>query len=172
MSYKGYVMEGKDPLFPIYFLRMTASSLLGVMIGVWCEASGQKINLRKSSVFFGNKCQDNVKQGVKRNLLEVDNEILHDSYLGMPTEIARAISSSFKFLSDRVWRSVSTLNDKPMSRAGKEAMLKSVTQAIPNYVMSCFQVPVGIFNKMKSNVANHWWGFEDGRKKMHWRSWD
>ena len=128
------------------------------------------VNLQRSSVFFGKRCQENVKQMVK-SLLEVNNECLHDTYLGMPTEIARAASSSFKFLSDRVWRSVTNWPDKPLSRAGKESLLKAVTQSIPNYVMSCFQVPVGICNKMKSCVANHWWGVEDGKRKMHWRSW-
>jgi hypothetical protein len=24
---------------------------------------------------------------------------------------------------------------------------------------------------MRSSVADHWWGFEDGHRKMHWRSW-
>jgi hypothetical protein len=49
-------------------------------------------------------------------------------------------------------------------------MLKAVVQAIPTYIMSCFQVPTTICDKMKSSMANHWWGYEDGRKKMHWRS--
>jgi hypothetical protein len=49
--------------------------------------------------FFGNKCKDNVKNSVKA-VLEVDNEVLNDTYLGMPNEIARAASSSFKFLPD------------------------------------------------------------------------
>jgi hypothetical protein len=59
-----------------------------------------------------------------------------------------------------------------MSRAGKAVKLKTVTQAIPNYVMSCFRVPVGICNKLKSSVANDWWGIEEGKRKLHWRSWD
>jgi hypothetical protein len=25
---------------------------------------------------------------------------------------------------------------------------------------------------MKSSIANQWWGVEDGKKKLHWRSWD
>jgi hypothetical protein len=25
---------------------------------------------------------------------------------------------------------------------------------------------------MKTIIANQWWSFEEGRKKMHWRSWD
>jgi hypothetical protein len=132
-------------------------------------ASGQKINLQKSSVFFSKNCRVDVKKAVK-TALEVDNEVMQDSYLGMPTEIARAVSSSFKFLFDRMWRSVTDWNDRPMSRAGKEAFLKSVTQSIPNYVMSLFQIPVSICDLMRSCIANHWWGFEEGKKKMHWRS--
>ena len=98
--------------------------------------------------------------------------ILHDTYLGMRTEIARAATSSFKFLPDRVWKSVSGWPARPLSRAGKEALIKAVCQAIPLYVMSCFQVPVDICEKMKKCLADQWWGFEDGKKKMHWRSWD
>jgi hypothetical protein len=25
---------------------------------------------------------------------------------------------------------------------------------------------------MRATIANHWWGFKGGRKKMHWKSWD
>jgi hypothetical protein len=51
-----------------------------------------------------------------------------------------------------------------MSRGGNVALLKSVSQAISNYVMSCFQVPVGICHKTKTIIANYWWGFEEGKK--------
>ena len=55
-----------------------------------------------------------------------------------------------------------------MSRAGKETLPKSVPRAISNYVISCFQLPVGICSKMKSLIANHRWGFEElkGRCKQ------
>lgn len=59
-----------------------------------------------------------------------------------------------------------------MSRAGKEIMLKYVAQAIPTYVMSCFLLPDGICEKMRTNLSNHWWGIEGGKKKMHLKSWD
>jgi hypothetical protein len=143
-------------------------SLKTVLVS-YCEASGQRINLEKSSVFFGNKCQDNVKVFVKSKL-EVSNEVLKDTYLGMPTEVGREATASFKFLSERVWRCVTSVSGRPLSRSGKEVWLKSVVQSISNFVMSCFQVPISICDKMKSNIANHWWGFEDGCRKMHWRS--
>jgi hypothetical protein len=104
--------------------------------------------------------------------LKVDSEILQDTYLGMPTKIARAVSSSFNFLHERAWRSATGWTDMPLSRAGKETFLKLVVQSISNYVMSCFWVLVGVCQKLKTIIVDQWWGFEDGCKKMHWRSWE
>jgi hypothetical protein len=59
-----------------------------------------------------------------------------------------------------------------MSRAGKGVFLKSVIQAIPSYVMSCFQIPISTCDKMRASISNQWWGVEDSKKKLHWRSWD
>jgi hypothetical protein len=53
-----------------------------------------------------------------------------------------------------------------MSKVGKETMLKSVAQAIPTYIMSCFQIPENICNRMRATISNHWWGFEGGKKTM------
>jgi hypothetical protein len=44
-------------------------------------------------------------------------------------------------------------------------MLKTVIQAIPTYVMSCFRLLAGICDKMRSVISNHWWGVEDGKKE-------
>jgi hypothetical protein len=156
----------------IFFARSDSRTVeaLKSALNTYCGASGQKVNLQKSSILFGNKCQAAIKTEVKETL-EVSNEILQDSYLGMPTELARTAMALFKFLTDRVWRSATSNSGRPLSRARKEAWLKSVVQAIPNYIMSCFQVPISTCDKMVGSIADHWWGFKDGRKKMHWRSW-
>jgi hypothetical protein len=62
--------------------------------------------------------------------------------------------------------------DKPASRSGKETLLKSVIQAIPAHVMSFFQIPVSNCDSMRKSIANHWWGMENGKRKLHWRSWE
>ena len=71
-----------------------------------------------------------------------------------------------------MWRRINGLSDRPLSRAGIEVMLKAVIQAILTYLMSCFQIPVAIYEKMRKAIANQWWGYKDGRRKMHWRSWE
>jgi hypothetical protein len=39
------------------------------------------------------------------------------------------------------------------------------------FVMSCFELPLATCEKLKMLVANRWRGVENGKKKMHWRSW-
>jgi hypothetical protein len=67
---------------------------------------------------------------------------------------------------------MSGLSDSPLSRKGNEIFLKSVIQAIPTHVMSCFQLPVSTCVSMRKSIANQWWGVENGKRKLHWRSWE
>jgi hypothetical protein len=131
---------------------------------VYCEGSGQKINLEKSSVFFGRHCMDQVTTRVK-DRLEVQSETLNDFYLGMPTSVGRSPTATFKFIMDKIWKYVNGLSGRPASRAGIETLLKMVVQAIPNFIMSCFELPLLTCDAIRSLIANLWWGVEDGKKR-------
>jgi hypothetical protein len=61
---------------------------------VFCEGSGQKINLEKSSVFFDHHCPDHVKEGVKARS-EVQSEVLINFYHGMSTSVGWLIAPNF-----------------------------------------------------------------------------
>jgi hypothetical protein len=103
----------------IFFARSDNRSVVTLkFVDTYCEASGQKINLQKSSLFFGKKCPDNVKLMVKTKM-EVNNKILHDTYLGMPTEIARLAMASSKFQPERVWKCVTICACHPISKSWK-----------------------------------------------------
>jgi hypothetical protein len=130
---------------------------------LYCEGSGQKINLDKSSLFFGVHCPTAVKESVKLKL-GVQSEALQETYLGMPTEVGRSPVRTFKFLINRMWQRVNGCSDRPLSRAGSEVFLKSIIQAIPTFVMSCFQLPVSTCDSMRCSIANQWWG-KKARKK-------
>ena len=139
-------------------------------IQTYCDGSGQKINTRKSSIFFGTNCNEQIKERVKQKM-GIQDDTLQATYLGMPTWVGRSPTNSFSFLTGRLWKKLNGWSDRPLSRAGKEILLKSVAQAMPTYVMSCFQLPIGVCEKMKRPISNFWWGVEDGRRKVHWRSW-
>jgi hypothetical protein len=157
----------------IFFARSDERSVdaLQRVLELYCEGSGQKINLDKSSVFFGSHCPEAVKQMVKQKL-NVQSEALQETYLGMPTEVGRSPVRTFRYLFNRMWQQMNGCAGRPLSRKGNEIWLKSVIQAIPTHVMSCFQLPISTCDSMRKSVANQWWGFDDGRRKLHWRSWE
>jgi hypothetical protein len=127
--------------------------------------------LDKSSLFFGSHCPPAIKNRVKQKL-NVHSEALQEYYLGMPTEVGSSPVRTFRFLVTRMWQHMNGQSDRPLSRKGNEIFLKSVIQAIPTHVMSCLQLPLSTCDSMRKTVANQWWGFKDGKKKLHWRSWD
>jgi hypothetical protein len=104
--------------------------------------------------------------------LEVQSEALNEFYLGIPTSVGRSPVATFKFLYDKIWKYVNSMSGHPLSRAGNETWLKTVIQAIPNFVMSCFELTIATCEEIRKLIANIWWGIEEGRKKMNWRSWD
>jgi hypothetical protein len=157
----------------IFFTRGDAKNLqaLNEVLQTYSEGSGQRINFEKSSIFFGVHCPEHIKDRIM-SYLNVRCEVLQTNYLGMPSGVRRSPTNTFNFLPDRMWKKIRGWSDRPLSRAGKEIMLKSVIQAISIYVMSCFRLPATICDRMRTTISNHWWGIEDSKKKMHWRSWE
>jgi hypothetical protein len=87
----------------IFFARSDERSVnaLQSTLQTYCEGSGQKINLDKSSLFFGSRCPVAIKNRVKQKL-NVHSDAWQDFYLGMPTEIGRSPVRTFRFLVTRM----------------------------------------------------------------------
>jgi hypothetical protein len=91
----------------IFFTRADDKSIntLKNVLQTYIQGSGQRINLQKSSLYFGYHCTTEIKQKVM-NSLNVHNEALQSNYLGMPTYVGRSSMSAFNFISESMWRRV------------------------------------------------------------------
>lgn len=69
------------------------------------NASGQQVNLSKSSVYFDKGCQENNRHAIKP-ILEVEKDSLNKKYLGLPANVGRQKNGVFVYLKDRVWKGV------------------------------------------------------------------
>ena len=67
-----------------------------------CGASGQRVNLTKSSIFFGKGCPEATRNSIK-SILTVPNESLNERYLGLPSDVGRSKNGSFKYIKERMW---------------------------------------------------------------------
>ena len=69
------------------------------ILAMYEEASRQKVNLQKSSIFFGKGTQEGMK-GQLQNILGVHNEALGERYLGLPTLVGRSKDGTFRYVTE------------------------------------------------------------------------
>ncbi|XP_071683223.1 uncharacterized protein [Lolium perenne] len=137
----------------------------------YCNASGQRVNLDKSSIFFSKGCTEARRQSVK-NILNVPNETLNEKYLGMPSDVGKSKNGAFKYLKDRMWKKIQGWLEQLLASAGKEVLIKAVAMAIPIFSMSCFKLPRGLCEAINAMLRSFWWGNKDGKRKTCWVSWE
>ncbi|XP_028119114.1 uncharacterized protein LOC114316614 [Camellia sinensis] len=132
------------------------------ILGKYELVSGQKINLEKSAVCFSKNVGMDIQAGL-RNAMGVGNLVDSGKYLGLPYIVGRSKRGIFNSVKDRVWIWVNGWKENFLSVNGREILFKSVAQAIPMYIMSCFQLLEGICEDIDSMVRNYWWGERENK---------
>ena len=89
------------------------------------KASGQSINLEKSSAYFSSNNSDSQKQLIL-GILGVKEVNRIETYLGLPTLNGRAKYHTFSYLKDRIWKKLQGWKSLMLSKAGKEILIKAV----------------------------------------------
>ena len=98
---------------------------------LYAKASGQCINLEKSSAYFNSNVSVEQKAWIidKLKVKEVEK---FDAYLGLPTLIGRRKYDTFAFIKERIWKKMKGWKGKLLSRANKEVLIKAMAQSIPH----------------------------------------
>ena len=63
------------------------------------KSSGQKVNVQKSSIFFGKGSHDVMKDQIKQ-IVGIQSEALSERYLGLPTLVGRSKDVTFKHVTE------------------------------------------------------------------------
>lgn len=132
------------------------------------RASGQQLNVSKSSIFFGSKVPAAIKIELKE-ALGITREGGMGVYLGLPENICGSKKQVFAFIQERLVNRLNSWSAKLLS--GKEVLIKSVAQALPSYVMSCFLLPQDIIKKLTSAIARFCWSTKQNNRGLHWVAW-
>nr|XP_023896368.1 uncharacterized protein LOC112008266 [Quercus suber] len=131
--------------------------LLRSILRQYEEASEQKINTDKSSIFFSPNTAQETRDEIFNILGHMQNS-RHMKYLGLLSLIGRSKSQVFAILKEKVGHKLAGWKGKLLSMGGKEILIKAVAQAIPTYTMSCFLLPQGLCDDMEIMMKNFWWG--------------
>ena len=92
----------------------------------------------------------------------------YEKYLGLPSLVKRNRKASFNYIKERMWRKLQGWEEKLLSQASREVLIKAVAQAIPTYTMNCFKLPIGPCNELEGFIRRFSWGQRGDRRKIHW----
>ncbi|XP_038708506.1 uncharacterized protein LOC120003560 [Tripterygium wilfordii] len=98
------------------------------------EILGQKLNVEKMSFFFSKHTSDGVKDLLKATI-GVQEIKAYEKYLRLRIVIGRSKTESLLFMVDMVRDRTQNWKNRFLSYAGREALIKSILQAIPTYSM-------------------------------------
>uniref|UniRef100_A0A803NG08 RNase H type-1 domain-containing protein n=1 Tax=Cannabis sativa TaxID=3483 RepID=A0A803NG08_CANSA len=126
----------------------------------------------KSSIFFSKNTDDRVKHNIC-TILGMSEANEQSTYLGLPNTMGRNKNAILGFLKEKMQRRIEGWDSKLLSRAGKEVLIKTVAQSLPNYAISVFLLNKGMCEEMESMMCSFWWRTSNkSTKGIHWMSWD
>jgi hypothetical protein len=161
-----------DDCFIFCRSNLSETRKLMELLKIYENAAGQEINLSKSEIFFSR----NISQAAEKDLSDlmgVRHVLGTGTYLGVPSMVGRSKKATFAYIKDRIWRKINSWRSRPLSKAGKEVMIKSVLQAIPSYVMSIYIIPDAMVNDIEKMLNAFWWGGGNNNSKgIPWLAWE
>ncbi|CAL9248911.1 unnamed protein product [Arabidopsis halleri] len=166
----GAMEKRKDDSLFIYKALEDQCAAFKEILDVYGRATGQIINLDKSSITFGSKISDLDKSLIKAKM-GIINEGGAGTYLGLPEYFSGSKVDMLEYIHDRLKNRLSGWFARTLSQGGKEVLLKSVAMAMPVYAMSCFKLPKLTCESLSSAMSAFWWSTMEHHKKIHWVSW-
>ena len=128
--------------------------------------SRQVINKDKSSILFSPNSGTQVKGKIRR-ILGITQEVKNEKYLGLPVSIGKSRKKAFEYIKGKLWARIQGWQEKLLSKARKEILVKVVAQAIPTYAMSCFDLTKGLCDELSTIIGRYWWSQQDNIHKIH-----
>ena len=91
-----------------------------------------------------------------------------EKYLGLPMVGGKSKVNTFWELREKISKRVMGWKEKYISKAGREILIKTMTQAIPTYTMGIFKIPKTLCDTINSTLAKYWWRQTKEERKINW----
>lgn len=101
----------------------------------------------------------------------MEEDCIGQKYLRLPFVVGQNKKEAFRYIKDSIWSRIQRWNKRFLSRAGKEVLLKTGAQAIPNYTKSVFLLSVSLCEEIEHMMNSYWWGMkQNGDRGLNlWR---
>lgn len=134
-------------------------------------ASGQKVSLPKSQVFFSNNVSSSMALALSQDLgIQCTADL--GVYLGAPMIHQRASAQSYKFILDKMRKKLSGWKATSLSFAGRITLAQASLSNIPGYVLQSAPIPAAVCDEVEKLCRDFIWGSMANCKKCHLVAWD
>lgn len=120
-------------------------------LDIFCEASGSKVSLAKSKVYFSPNTNVQVRYQICANLAMEATEDM-GTYLGVPTIHGKISKSTYQFVVDRIDAKLAVWKQKTLSTAGRATLAQTSLCSTPYYVMQSTKLPRSICDRVDQKV--------------------
>ncbi|KAM0917202.1 hypothetical protein ACQ4PT_009638 [Festuca glaucescens] len=107
-----------------------------------------------------------------KGILCVSTSTFEEKYLGFPTPEGRMKDGSFQPIMARFGKRLTNRDERLMSNAAKDTLIKSVAQALPSHIMSIFKLSIGFCEQYERLIREFLWGDDKNQRRVHWTTWD
>jgi hypothetical protein len=147
------------------------ASIIKAATCIFEMGTGQLSNPSKCSILFNENCPAQMHDSIK-TILDVSHSAFEEKYLGLPTPDGRMKAERFQPIKERFSKRLNDWSERYASMAAKEALIKSVAQALTIFSMGVFKLSDGFLNDYTKTIKRFWWGEEENKRKVHWEAWD
>jgi hypothetical protein len=78
-----------------------------------------------------------------------------ERYLGLMVSVGKSRKNTFEYIKKKIWSRIQGWQEKLLSKAGKEILIKAVAQSIPTYAMSCFDLTKGLCEELNMIIGRY-----------------
>ena len=136
-----------------------------------CVVSGQKINLKKSSIaLFAGVDEEGAQKISRASRIRVKAQL--EKYLGVPSIMGRTNLGLFHHLLNCIEGGLEGWKSKQLTLVGWIILAKLVLTTTPIYSMQSTLLPVAFCNNIDQKVRNFIWGSSKEKKKVRLARWE
>ncbi len=143
---------------------------LKLILAVFEKLSGLKINFHKSELFYFGQAKDFVDH--YSNIFGCKLGSFPVKYLGIPMHFRKLSNKDWKVIKQRIEKKLSSWKGKHLSVGGRLVLINSVLSSLAIFMISFFEIPKGVLQKIDYYRSRFFWQGDDHKKKYRLTRWD
>jgi hypothetical protein len=100
-----------------------------------------------------------------KTILNISSATFEEKYLGLPTPNGRMKDGCSQPIMSRFSKRLTNWDERFMSHAAKDTLIKSVAQALPAYAIGVFKMSCGFCEQYERIIRDFWWGDKWNQRK-------